>query len=222
MKSVAKYTFFLSFRLEVSAVDEAVVTVALVEVAVDVGIALGLPGAYLDTGQIRVVEVYHQEEIARVGIRRGVIVLVDLDAIGVGSHPHLLHIVIREADVDELIALEAALHVADVFLLAETRVLHHLVVEILLVLCIALGLADDVTHDDDGIVVEDALDIVGTLQGEGSLVVLEEGGYHHADAVVPAPGLTVEDVIARCLVETEGNRLYQATLVEGEGARYGR
>ena len=95
--------------------------------------------------------------------------------------------------------------------------LHNLIVEILLILCCLLGLADDMTHDDDGIVVEDALDIVGTLQGEGSLVVLEEGGYHHADAVVPAPGLTVEDVIARCLVETEGNRLYQATLVEGEG-----
>ena len=155
--------------LKVASIDEAIVTVTLVEVTVDVGVALGLPGAYLDTRQVGVVEIDHQEEVASVGIRRGVVVLMDMDAVGILADTHFLHIVVGEADVDKLVALKATLHILDILLLAVTGVLHDLIVEILLILCCLLGFADDMAHDDDGIVVEDTLDIVGTLQSEAVL-----------------------------------------------------
>ena len=142
---------------------------------------------------------------------------MDLDAIGIGTNAHLLYVVIGKADVDELITLEAALNILDVLLLAKAGVLNHLVVEVLIVLGSLLGLLDDMTYDDDSVVVEDALDIVGTLKSEGSLVVLEEGGDDHADRVGPASSLAVEYIIACSLVETEGDRLNLLIGIEGKG-----
>ena len=72
-------------------------------------------------------------------------------------------------------------------------------------------------HNDDGIVIEDALDIVGTLQREGCLIVFKEGGDDHTDAVVPATGLTVEDVIAGGFVETKGDGLDELVGTKGKG-----
>ena len=80
---------------------------------------------------------------------------MNLDAIRIGSHSHLLNIVVSESDVDELIALKAALNILDILLLAKTGVLNHLVVEILIVLGTPLSLLDDMAHDDNSIVVED-------------------------------------------------------------------
>ena len=150
--------------LKVSSINKAIIAVALVEVAVDVRIALRLPGTYLDTRQVWVVKVNHQEEITGISVVRGVVVLMNLNTISVLANPHFLHVVIGKADVDELVALETTFYVADIFLLAVARVFHHLVVEVFFVFCCLLGFFDDMAHNDDGIVIEDALDIVGTLQ----------------------------------------------------------
>ena len=203
--------------LKVSSINKAIIAVALVEVAVDVRIALRLPGTYLDTRQVWVVKVNHQEEITGISVVRGVVVLMNLNTISVLANPHFLHVVIGKADVDELVALETTFYVADIFLLAVARVFHHLVVEVSFVFCCLLGFFDHMPHNDDGIVIEDALDIVGTLQGEGCLIILKEGGNDHADAIVPATGLTVEDVNTGGFVETKGDRLYE--LVGGQPCR---
>ena len=177
-----------------------------------------MPCAHLDTRLVDIIKVDHQEEIAGIGIARAIVILVDLYAIGIGTNAHLLYIVIGKADVDELVALKAALNIADILLLAKAGVLNHLIVEVLAVLGTLLGLLNDMTHDDDSIVVEDALDIVGTLKSEGSLVVLEEGGDDHTDRVGPSGSLAVEDIIACGLVETEGDRLNLLIGIEGKGS----
>ena len=73
------------------------------------------------------------------------------------------------------------------------------------------------TRDDGGIVVEHALQIVESLQGEGSLVVLQEGGYHHLGIVAPGTHTLVEDVGLRLAAQSECHAFYLLVLAEGEG-----
>ena len=73
------------------------------------------------------------------------------------------------------------------------------------------------SHDDDGIIVKDTLDIVETLQGEGSLVVLQEGGNDHTYTIVPGCSVTVEDVITGSFVQSESQRLNLIIVIESKG-----
>ena len=114
-----------------------------------------MPGTDLDTWLVDIIKVDHQEQVAGIGIGGAIVVLMDLDAIGIGTNTHLLYIVIGKTDIDELVTLKAALNILNVLLLAKAGVLNHLVVEVLIVLGRFLGLLDDVTYDNDSIIVED-------------------------------------------------------------------
>ena len=74
----------------------------------------------------------------------------------------------------------------------------------------------NVTHNDDSIVVEDALDIVQTLQGKSRLIVLEEGRNLHTNVLAPRR-FALEDIVAGRLVETESHRLNLLVVIEREG-----
>ena len=104
----AKHCNYCKYRflhtLEVSAIDQTIVSVALIKRTIDIRVAFWLPSSYLNTRLVDIVQVDHQEQVAGIRIARAIVILVDLDAIGIGTNAHLLYIVIGKADVDELVA----------------------------------------------------------------------------------------------------------------------
>ena len=86
-------------------------------VGVEVGVTFGLPGTHLDAGLEDVVQVHEDKEVTRVTVAAGVVVLMNLDAVGVATHAHSGDLVVGEANVDELVALEAFLQIIQIGIL---------------------------------------------------------------------------------------------------------
>ena len=133
------------------------------QTVVDIGVALGLPCAHVDCGFLGIIDIHEEEEITRVAVTAGVVILMDLNSIEFATLPHLHDVVVGELDVDKLVAVEAHTEILDIVGLRHSVVFDVLVLDILAVLDVLLCLLHHIPRDNHRIVVEDALNIIETL-----------------------------------------------------------
>lgn len=178
----------------------------------EVRVLFRLPGTHMNHRFLWIVQVYHQEQISRVTVAGREVILLDLNAVDFTSYARLTNLVISKSQIDKFRAAEDVLQLLHIFRLCLAGVLHSLFAHGLSL--VADGVFQHRTGNDQGIVGENAVDVIVAFQSISCLVAFEEVDKYVAHSIVPRR--LIHDIVYGRFVEAEGETVYLAFLVQSE------